>query len=316
MASIPEMVSYLKYGRAVLFDAIAGLSRRELTAVEIYPGWTIKEVLAHIIGWDEQVIKNLVLIKQGQADQIDYLDAQEHNRAAVARWRDHSWREVLAAVHHSYQQIIDMIAALDFPDIDRRYERRGRVITIRSYIIETMVEHIRQHAAEIELWRQTLDDGIDPAAIVMQLKQSRAAFMIILDTINEADAINKHAIGHWSISDLVGHVADWEQRMLQAARHIYDPSLPPVPPVDDQALDWDEVLVARRAKKSWPENYHDLLETQVAVDSFLIDLLPGDWKLRGPYPWPDDQGSLAELIATIGRHYDNHTPDLREAIRD
>lgn len=313
MATMPEIVSYLKYGRAVLFEAIAGLSRRELTEVEIYPGWTIKEVLAHIIGWDEQVIKNLVLIKHGQADQIDYLDAQEHNRTAVAHWRDHSWREVLAAVHHSYQQIIDMIAALDFPDIDRRYERRGRVITIRSYIIETMVEHIRQHAAEIELWRQSLDEDIDPAAMVMQMKQSRAGFMAVLDTIDDADVMNKY-VGRWSISDLVGHVADWEQRMLQAARHIYDPSLPPVPPVDDHALDWDEVLVARRAKKSWPENHHDLLETQVAVDNFLIDLLPGDWKLRGPFPWPDDQGSLAELIANIGRHYDNHTPNLKEAI--
>ncbi|MCB9078847.1 MAG: DinB family protein [Anaerolineaceae bacterium] len=316
MATMPEIVSYLKYGRAVLFEAIAGLSRRELTKMEIYPGWTIKAVLAHIIGWDEQVIKNLALIKQGQADQIDYLNAEEQNQAAIARWDDKSWREVLTAVHHSYQQIVDMIAALDYPEIDRRYQRRGRVITIRSYIIETMVEHIRQHAAEIELWRQSLDADIDPAAIVMQLKQSRAGFMVVLDTFDEADVTNKHAIGHWSISDLVGHMADWEQRMLQATRHIYDPSLPPVPPVDDQALDWDEILVARRAKKSWPENHHDLLEAQVAVDNFLIDLLPGDWKLRGPFPWPDDQGSLAELIATIGRHYDNHTPDLREAIRD
>ena len=312
MSTISEVVSYLKYGREVLFDAIEGLSYRELTEEEIYEGWTIKDVLAHIIGWDEQVIKNLELIKAGHADKVSNPDVDEHNHDSMETWHDTSWSSVLAAVHHSYEQIIHLISAMDYADIDRRYERQGRPFTIRSYIIETMVEHIRQHSAEIELWRQALHEDIDAASLIMRLKQQRAKFMAVLDTFKEEELVEKHAVGHWSISDMVGHIVDWEQRMLQAARHIFDPSLPKVPAVDEPGLDWDEILVARRAKKSWAENHHDLLETQIAVDNFLVDLTPGDWKLRGLYPWPDDQGSLAQLIIDIGEHYNNHLPDLEQ----
>lgn len=311
MPTIPEIVTYLKYGRAVLFEAIEGLSHRELTEPEIYPGWTIKDVLAHIIGWDEQVIENLSLIQQGQAEKIGMIDVEVHNQTAVTRWRDKPWAEVLAAVHYSYQQIIDIIMNTDYHEIDRRHERQGRMITIRSYIIETMVEHIRQHSAEIELWRQALDEAIEPSIIIQQMKQSRANFMALLDTVDEAEALTKQVIGHWSISDMVGHIVDWEQRMLQAAHHIYDPARPTVPPVAEPSLDWNEIMATQRANKSWPENHHELRETQIAVDNFLIDLSPGDWNLRGPYPWPKDQGSLAELIISIGQHYDDHTPDLQ-----
>jgi hypothetical protein len=38
----------------------------------------------------------------------------------------------------------------------------------------------------------------------------------------------------------------------------------------------------------------------------------GDWTLRGPYPWPNDQGTLAELLWHISSHYTDHTADLEQ----
>lgn len=313
MQTIPEIIYYLKYGRKVLFDAIEGLSQRELTEKEVYEGWTVKDILAHIIGWDEQVINNLTLVRQGQIADVTNPETEVHNPAAVARWRDKSWREVLGAVQQSYQQIIDSIAATDYSEIDRRHERQGRIFTIRSYIIETMVEHIRRHAAEIELWRQSLEEDIDAQAIVLQMKQHRADFMRWLDSFtDDAELVEPNAVGRWSINDLVGHVVDWEARMLQSARHIYDPSLPEVAAVDASTTDWNELMVAQRTKKTFAENHHDLRESQIVVDSFLADLTPGDWKLRGPFPWPDDQGTLAELVINVGEHYHTHALDLQK----
>jgi hypothetical protein len=144
------------------------------------------------------------------------------------------------------------------------------------------------------------------------LEQSRANFMKILDSFSEADVLDKTAVGVWSISDMVGHMADWEQRMLIAAYHIYDPSRPPAPPVGQASADWNSILAERRAGKSWPENYRDLRETQTGVDKLIESLKPGDWKLRGSYPWPDDQGTLAELLTEIGEHYLDHLSDLEK----
>jgi uncharacterized damage-inducible protein DinB len=310
METIAEVLFYVKYGRDDLLKAINGLSQREMTQLPVYGEWTVKEILAHIIGWDQRVIKILPMIVQNRANEIPGVEVESHNRQSVAAWRDRSIVEVLAEINSTHQQILDILSSIPFTEIDRRHERNGRIITIRSYVIDIMVDHERQHAAEIDLWRRGLELSIDPAAIVRTLKQSRANFMKVLDSFTETDVLDKRAVGVWSVSDLVGHVADWEQRMLDAAYHIYDPSRPLVPPLGEASADWNNILAERRAGKSWPENYRDLRETQTATDKLVETLNPGDWKLRGPYPWSDDQGTLAELATQITEHYLDHLPDL------
>lgn len=310
MSSIATIVSGLEYSRSELLKAIEGLSQRELTEIPIYEGWTIKEVLAHIIGWDQRVIKTLPLMLQNRASEIPGVEVEAHNRQSLAAWADRSLAETLAEIKSTHQQILDMLSSLDHVEIDMRRERNGRVITIRSYVIDIMMEHERQHAAEISQWRKNLDQAIDPEAIAAMVAQRSAEFMNLLDQFDEDEVLDKNGLGERSINELVGHIADWEQRMLKAAYHIYDRSLPPVPPVSDTYADWNAIMAARRAGKSWPENYHYLRDTQIATKDFVAKLRPGDWKLRGPYPWPNDQGSLAELISHIGEHYTHHLPDL------
>src|SRR5574341_2007231 len=86
--SIPETVSDLKYSRGELLHSIAGLSRRELTEIPIYPGWTIKDVLAHVIGWDQRVLKTLPLMLQNRASEVASVEVDDFNRESVNAWRD------------------------------------------------------------------------------------------------------------------------------------------------------------------------------------------------------------------------------------
>jgi hypothetical protein len=154
MSSIPAIISYLEFGRSELLKSIEGLSRRELTQIPIYDEWTVKDVLAHVIGWDQWVLEILPLILQNRADEIAEVDAEAHNRRSVEAWRDKSVGEVLTTLKSTHQQIVDMISVIDHVEIDLRRERKDRTITIRSYVIEVMVEHERQHAVEIEQWRE------------------------------------------------------------------------------------------------------------------------------------------------------------------
>jgi hypothetical protein len=312
MGSIADIIAYVKYGRIALLESIEALSQREMTQIPVYDTWAVKDILAHIIGWDQRVIKIVPLIVQDMASQVPGVDVESHNRQSVAAWKDRSLAEVMAALESAHLQIIDILANLDFTEIDRRHDRNGRVITIRSYVIEVMVEHERLHAAEIELWRKALDLAIDPAAIRATLEQSRTNFMDLLSRLHQADGADNKVIGTWSLSDLVGHVADWEQRIVDAAYHIYDPALPQVPPLSSASEEavWNEIMATKRTGKSWQENYADLQKAQQAMDTLLAALKPGDWKLRGPYPWPDDQGTVAELIVQAAEHYEDHLPDL------
>lgn len=309
MTNISAIISDLKYGRARLLQAIEGLSRRELTELPIYEGWTIKDVLAHVIGWDQRVLRTLPLMLQNRASEVASVEVDDFNRESVQSWRDKSLAEVLSEIHSTHQRILEILVGLDHKEIDMRRERHGRIITIRSYVIDVMIEHDREHAAEIELWRKNLELTIDPRAAEANLAQKRAAFLAAIEGLNEADLLDKNAGGTWSVKDVIGHLTDWERLMLNAARHIHDPSLPGVIPVTE---DENEIMASRRAKESWEKVFHDFSEVSQAVDSFVAGLKMGDWTLRGPYPWPNDQGTLAELLWHITAHYTDHLPDLEQ----
>jgi uncharacterized damage-inducible protein DinB len=309
LTNIPAIISDLKYGRTRLLQAIEGLSRRELTELPIYEGWTIKDVLAHVVGWDQRVLKTLPLMLQNRASEVASVEVDDFNRESVQSWRDKSLAEVLSEVQSTHQRILEILSNLDPKEIDMRRERHERIITIRSYVIDVMIEHDREHAAEIELWRKNLEQSVDPRDIEANLAQKRAAFLAAIEGLSEADLLDKNVGGTWSVKDVVGHIADWERLMLNAARHIHDPSLPVVIPVTE---DENGIMASRRAKESWEKVFHDFSQVSQAVDSFVAGLKMGDWTLRGPYPWPNDQGTLAELLWHITTHYTDHLPDLEQ----
>jgi hypothetical protein len=230
----------------------------------------------------------------------------------MAAWRDKSLPEVLSALQASHQQVIALLSALDYVEIDLRRERQGRTITIRSYAVNLLEEHDREHAHEIKVWRETLDQIFEPEALKATLARQQAEFRAALAKLSEAQVLDKMAIGNWSLKDVVGHVADWEIYMLQAARHNYDPSLPPADPAAaSEDVDADnDVLVANREGQTWAEVRQSLETVQAEVAAFVDQLEPEAWKLRGPYPWPNDQGTLAELIFQIVDHYADHLPDV------
>jgi hypothetical protein len=310
MADIQTIISDLEYGRSQLLKSIEGLSQREMTETPIYEGWTVKDMLAHIIGWDQRTLQTLPLMLQNRADEVTGVEVEEHNQESVRAWRDKSLTEVLAVMKSTHQQILKILAKADHVEIDMRRERNGRIITIRSYVIDVMMEHDRKHALEIEQWRKGLDQSIDPEAIKSTWIYNQADFWAALEGLTEADLLDKAAVGGWSVKDVVGHLADWEQLILKAAYHIYDPSEPEVPVPEESIEEINQTLAAKRKENSWQSERKYLRETQLALSEFLARLKPGDCRLRGPYPWPDDQGTLAELISHASEHYVDHLPDL------
>jgi hypothetical protein len=312
--TMTEISTFLKYGHNALLEVVTGLSQREMTSVPVYDTWTVKDVLAHIIGWHRRVLTILPLILEDHAGEVTGVDVDAFNRQSLAAVHDLSPLMVLTAMKSTFQQIHNIITKLDPVEIDKRRDRNGRIITIRSYVIDIMVEHERKHALELEAWRKQQEQSIAPQAITAHLGRSRAAFMELIGQLQPDMAVSRNAVGEWSASDIVGHLADWEQHILQAATHIYDPSLSspgdlfPLEPEETQ----NRKMIGLRQSKSWSENIADLQQTQKEFDLLVGKLNAGDWLLRGLYPWPNDQGTIAELVSHAAEHYDAHLADLEQ----
>jgi len=309
MSTISEIVSYLEFGRAEFLKSVDGLSHREMAQIPIFDDWTIKDVLGHIIGWDEWTLESLPLILQDRAGEVSAVNPDILNQQSVQTWRDKPLSEVLTTIKATHRQILDIIAGLDHKEIDMRHTRGEQIITIRSYVIDIMVDHERRHAEEIQMWRESLDSAINPKQIKGELEQNRARVLAAIEGLNETDILDKNCFDGWSVKDVLAHIAAWEGRILNAARHLIDPTQPAPGPIDS-ILGWNDEMAAYNAERPWPEVQANFIETRQELNDFLDKLERNDWKQRGPYPWPNSQGTLAELITVIAEHDTEHIPAL------
>ena len=111
MSTISEIVSYLEFGRAEFLKSVDGLSHREMTQIPIFDDWTVKDVLSHIIGWDEWTLENLPLILQDRAGEVSAVDPDTLNQQSVRAWREKPLSEILDTIKATHRQIFDIIAS-------------------------------------------------------------------------------------------------------------------------------------------------------------------------------------------------------------
>jgi hypothetical protein len=125
--------------------------------LEIYQGWTIKHVLAHIAGWDDAVIASLRAHLGGQepgtpaAQGIDFYNAQ-----SVATREALDLEHVIREWELSRDTLTSMVAEMPEAKFQEEFlfpwGERGTV----PYLVAIFVHHEREHVGEI---RQVMAGG-------------------------------------------------------------------------------------------------------------------------------------------------------------
>jgi uncharacterized damage-inducible protein DinB len=133
-------------------------SRDEMRAVlarvspdqEIYPGWTVKQLLAHITGWDEAVNASLrAHLGCGEPDLLTITGIDSYNAESVAARETQSLEEVMHGFNLARRELIALVREIPEErwDEDHLYAwgERGTV----SKELAIFIHHEREHAVEI-----------------------------------------------------------------------------------------------------------------------------------------------------------------------
>jgi hypothetical protein len=140
---------------------LEALIDRAPTDKDIYPGWSIKEYLDHIAGWDDATVEALGChvrgepIPQTAARGINAYNAQTvSTREAIDL--DHTRQEFAAsraAVVRALQDLPDakFNEPLTFP--------WGEFGTV-AYLVEIFVDHEDEHCAHLDRWLKNPDEVI------------------------------------------------------------------------------------------------------------------------------------------------------------
>ena len=157
--------------------SIEGLDEATICQEPVVDDWTIKDLLGHIVSWNEEFRANIAMILTGEHPGYDHEisgedNFSEWNHRWVIKKRDTSLEQIIADVDRDYQEAVELIEGLKTDE----YRKRGvtpwkdaatnkpeELKKEDTDTVETLVtfhwRHMNEHIREIEMWRQKQESG-------------------------------------------------------------------------------------------------------------------------------------------------------------
>jgi hypothetical protein len=135
---------------------LSRLSEAQIIAANQPDGWSIKDVLAHLMAWQQRTNARLAAARHGgqpnypawpadlnpETEDVDALNAWLY-----ATYRDQPWATISAAWRAGFQNVIDQSAALPEPDLIQPGHFAWLGDTPLAAYLEGTLEHHREHRA-------------------------------------------------------------------------------------------------------------------------------------------------------------------------
>ena len=142
---------------AALEEILAPLDKTQYSKEGVIPGWSIKDMLAHIASWHHRLLAWLDAAVRNQEPTISGPDNVEEMNALNAQFyqenKSRPLDEVLADFLITHQQIMDIVQAMPEEDLMSTHRfawSQGKPLW--HLIAGDTYEHYREHIAQIQEW--------------------------------------------------------------------------------------------------------------------------------------------------------------------
>ena len=102
--------------RSATLDVLAKLTPAQIRRPKTQGKWAIRDVIAHIVAWEQEACKRLDMIMQGKADQIHFYDSKNDtdafNARAVKRFREHTFPALLRQAEEVRKELVARVRSL------------------------------------------------------------------------------------------------------------------------------------------------------------------------------------------------------------
>ena len=146
MDEIERLIEQLSKDRTAMQRALSRVD----TETEICPGWTIKEVLAHISGWDAvgaSVVRAHLAGEQPPPLEVKGIDA--YNAYLVARCETMTHQEIIEDWRRSRKQFVHALSETPPEKLRERVQFPWGETGNIPRLVSILSEHEREHAQEI-----------------------------------------------------------------------------------------------------------------------------------------------------------------------
>jgi uncharacterized damage-inducible protein DinB len=160
-----------------LAASIEGLDETALCQEPVAGDWTIKDILGHIVSWNEEFRANIAMILQDEHPGYDHAISRRDNfsgwnRHSIAEKRSYTFDQIMADLERDHQEATGLIEGLKAEEYRKRGVTPWKDAAVRrpeklekgdTDTVETLVtfhwRHMNEHIREIEVWRKKREIG-------------------------------------------------------------------------------------------------------------------------------------------------------------
>jgi len=133
-----------------------------------------------------------------------------------------------------------------------------------------------------------------------RLAESRRALHQAIERLSEKEMTQPQVEGVWTIKDVLGHIASWEETCLEPLRRYADGGPFKVQVIEDY-LTWNDEQAARKRDVLLDAILDELATVRQELVAAASRLSAGQWKQRVPFSW-GGQGTIAEVLDVFYQH--------------
>jgi hypothetical protein len=253
-------------------------------------GWTYKDLVAHAAAWEDRTASRLQTLRESGSNthpRVD--DTDQFNAAVVEHTRGRDAREVVRELDAAHARILDEIGALTPDQIHANDDWVIAVVAGNTY------GHYAEHLDEI-----FASVPKRPAELLAKMREGWRPFRRAVNRLG-LSALSDTTPAGWTYKGMLGHVANWMEKLEAEMPNRLAGRRGPFPDVDGEN--------AREAEASTSRSAHDVVERVHAAYQGVVDLvtaLPADRDI--------DFLAVRLVVGETYAHFVEHGGEIEAAI--
>jgi len=142
-----------------------------------------------------------------------------------------------------------------------------------------------------------------------RLAESRQTLHQAIEGLSEEEMTQPQVEGVWTIKDVLGHIASWEETCLEPLQRYADGGPFEVEVIEDY-LAWNDEKAARKRDIPLDAILDELATVRQGLLEAASRLSAGQWKQRVPFSW-GGQGTIAEVLHVFYQHELEHVRSIQ-----
>jgi hypothetical protein len=287
----------------------------------VYPdsGWTLKDVLAHLMVWERECCRSIEAFHQGGTYSIaDFGNVDAYNARAYAENKDVPYQQLYAEWTAARENLLSILQAIKADAYSALIAypsgRRGAL----DALVQEVAEHERDHMVDFLRALRTQAHWNEHEQFIKLLDIARWELEEITFSLSsEGWETIVYTESGWRVKDLVAHIIVWEQEALLALKAYHNDGEYIIPGYVFGSSAHEDAFNARVFEKCHDWDMLRISEEMRAAHSDLnmaLAVLPDD-KLNGEMmcAW-GARSTVSAMIADLVQHERNHTEDIKRAL--